>query len=280
MLEPSAVRLRDYPVLHTVANNIFSSAAVHDVDQVVTRGALGAVQVSRIYAETLMAALAGRLSDAARDRFAAVYEAAAPMVRARAPTAFVRLAALAELIGLGPGLVDGTDPREDAVGVQREMSRAAASDGYDRATSLPLFTGPAAGDPGAVLGDLERLRAGARWYELTVVAPHDGREISDVAHKETPLLQELRALRLVQLLPDLPRHYQYAQVNVTDEENYMPLREAINLERAERRIAELVAELQRCWREGSGGSGAATYGRRRLQAVPTLAEFRAALRAP
>jgi hypothetical protein len=154
---------------------------------------------------------------------------------------------------------------------QRAMARTTSFD-----TSLDL---PFTYLPGAVadrIDLLERYRAANLWYWFAAAPPRSGRPTDDLTRREDTLLGRLRALLLVRLLPDLPRHY--SRVSVAFGPKGAPdTADLLDPDRADERLRVVLAELDALDAELAARSP--DYAARRSNPAVTLEQFASILQA-
>jgi hypothetical protein len=200
-------------------------------------------------------------------------------VGALEPQFAVRLDALLDLTG-SRAEADWVHIATSATGAAERSRRAADSPAYDLALDTPLYY--LDGGVEDAIEALERYRTANLWYSLALAPPlarPGSEEALRLVKREDELLAELRGLRLIRILPDLPNHYRRVTVDVSAMlgQQELGISELLDPARALDRLSVVQSELETIYRQLEAIDPG--YARRRGDPGVTLDEFAALIRA-
>jgi hypothetical protein len=255
--------LRAHKILFARINAVHSGAQAQRFEGV--QAQLG-LHPATTYALALIAHFRGAVTEEVRQAVREVGSTAQML-----PTFGVRFASLLRLIGA----VDGGESRSgwqhiaaDCTDAVQRARRLGEDSDYDLSLDIPLhYLGDGAGPE--ALDALERYRAAGLWYWLAIAPPArrpEGNAAEPLVGREDELLDELRGLHLVRLLPELPRHYSRATVEAGTDTHTL-----LDPELARERLLEVGNSLDEVHRQLAGTDPA--YAARRRDPAIGLDEF-------
>jgi hypothetical protein len=269
---------RRHLVLFTFINNVFGGSSIHLVDSGshMVPG-LGA-PLSEVWAESLTAWLGRRSTAEHRKVVGLCWMYLRQPLLLQDATFAVRLGALHNLVNA---------PDEDAAQagwrslcdlacqVQRTLVQQGVFDIYDLSLAVPFhyLRADSATELEANLAWIERSRCTGLWYWLTVTPPgrQPGAPEPAPFERERHLLDELRGIRFLQLLPYLPIHYRYTEFA----HGTPSWEELLDRDRSIARLTAIDQELGTL--QDAIAAVDPAYARRRRDPQVTLDEFAAAL---
>jgi len=199
--------LRGHKILFGRINNRFHDHPLHEVED------LFPVGLCRPYARLLIGVMRGRPDPADREALFDAMAVLAELVEGRAPDAYLRIAALANRLGLKEAAATAGQWRglaATSASILRWADRTGIYDPFGRALDIPFHflavDTEAALEAGLDL--IEAYRQANLGYWLAISPPFPPPELpSALDERHEKLLQELRGARFIRLLPHLPQHY-------------------------------------------------------------------------
>lgn len=222
MKDRPPVDLRSQRILFGQINNRFGRNRVHMIEEI------GYASPSRAFARAAIGYFRGALSGESRGALGEAFELHGEMLRTEAPLAYVRMAALVNLV-----LVEEQARAHNWEALTDLVARIisnAETLGYfellDPGLDIPFYYIPASNltDTATAVEAIERYRCGNLRYWLLSAPPlhSDVPGSAAMFDEERDLLAELRGARFIRMLPDLPSHYGRYGFNMDDMDRPIP----------------------------------------------------------